>query len=74
MILTGVKSVTLYDPELVTHYDLSAQFFLSESHLGKPRAASCVSRLAELNGYVTVSNHEGVLDEAFIKKFRVCTS
>jgi len=71
VILTGVKSVTIYDPEPVDYFDLSAQFYLSEADLGKPRAASSLAKLAELNGYVTVSNHEGALDEETLKKFRV---
>src|SRR4051794_21628278 len=55
IILAGVKSVTLYDPELVTMRDLSSQFFLSEKHLGSPRAEACCVQLAELNHYVSVS-------------------
>jgi len=71
VILTGVKSVTLYDPEPVSHMDLSAQFFLSETDIGKPRDRSCVSKLAELNSYVAVSVHEGQLTEEAITKFKV---
>ena len=54
VILAGVKSVTLYDPEPVTAFDLGANFYLSEEDIGLPRAARCVARLAELNQYVPV--------------------
>ena len=54
VILAGVKSVTLHDPQLVSAADLGSQFFLTEQDIGKPRDASCVSRLAELNEYVPV--------------------
>ncbi|KAG2151964.1 hypothetical protein BD769DRAFT_12898 [Suillus cothurnatus] len=57
--LAGVKSVTLYDPEPVTIQDLSSQYFLREEDIGKPRAASTLPRLAELNAYVPVRNLGG---------------
>ncbi|KAG1815327.1 hypothetical protein EV424DRAFT_1412697 [Suillus variegatus] len=57
--LAGVKSVTLYDPEPVTMQDLSSQYFLRETDIGKPRAASTLPRLAELNAYVPVRNLGG---------------
>ncbi|KAG1853229.1 hypothetical protein C8R48DRAFT_723269 [Suillus tomentosus] len=57
--LAGVKSVTLYDPEPVTMQDLSSQYFLRENDIGKPRAASTLPRLAELNAYVPVRNLGG---------------
>jgi len=70
-ILAGVGSVTLYDNDPVQLADLSSQFYLSESDVGKPRAPSCIDKLAELNSYVAVSVHTGTLDDAFLKKFHV---
>ncbi|KAJ1992899.1 E1 ubiquitin-activating protein [Coemansia sp. RSA 1358] len=55
VILAGVKSVTLHDPEKVQIADLSSQFYLTESDIGKPRAEVSAPRLAELNQYVPVS-------------------
>jgi len=49
VVLGGVKSVTLYDPQPATLSDLAAQFFLREEDVGKPRAATTLPRLAELN-------------------------
>lgn len=51
----GVKSVTLYDPTPTSFADLSSQFYLGPADVGLPRAARCISKLAELNQYVRVS-------------------
>ncbi|TDL29444.1 ubiquitin activating enzyme [Rickenella mellea] len=59
LVLAGVKSVTIYDPEPVTVQDLGTQFFLREDDIGKPRAAATHPRLAELNAYVPVWNLGG---------------
>ncbi|THH20157.1 hypothetical protein EW146_g1165 [Bondarzewia mesenterica] len=60
VVLAGVKSVTIYDPEPVRIDDLSTQFFLREDDVGKPRAQATVGRLAELNAYVPVRNLGGL--------------
>jgi ubiquitin-activating enzyme E1 len=54
VVLAGVKSVTIYDPEPVTVQDLSTQYFLRQEDIGKPRAEATLHRLAELNAYVPV--------------------
>ncbi|CAM9449721.1 unnamed protein product [Chrysoparadoxa australica] len=55
LALAGVQSLCLLDDAPVQWSDLSAQFFLCESDLGKPRAAACVGKVAELNRYVKIS-------------------
>ncbi|KAJ7283525.1 ubiquitin activating enzyme [Mycena rebaudengoi] len=60
IVLAGVKSVTIFDPEPVTVQDLSSQFFLRAEDVGKSRADATVPRLAELNAYVPVRNLGGV--------------
>ncbi|KAJ6099078.1 hypothetical protein N7467_000613 [Penicillium canescens] len=57
--LAGVKSLTLHDPAPVAIADLSSQFFLQASDVGKPRAEVTAPRVAELNSYVPVTVHEG---------------
>ena len=57
--LAGVKSLTLFDPAPATMSDLSSQFFLHPDDVGKPRAATTVPRVAELNAYTPVSEHPG---------------
>ncbi|THH32904.1 hypothetical protein EUX98_g1245 [Antrodiella citrinella] len=59
IILAGVKSVTVFDPEPVEIADLSTQFFLRQEDIGKSRADAGVPRLAELNAYVPVRNLGG---------------
>ncbi|KAF7348318.1 Ubiquitin activating enzyme [Mycena sanguinolenta] len=59
IILAGVKSVTIYDPEPVIIQDLSSQFFCRTEDIGKSRADAAVPRLAELNAYVPVRNLGG---------------
>lgn len=66
VILSGVKSVTVYDPEECGLEDLSSQFYLSESDVGKNRAEVTCPKLVELNSYVSVSQHKGELDEQFL--------
>lgn len=53
--LAGVKSLTLFDPAPATIADLSSQFFLQPSDVGKPRAEVTAPRVAELNAYTPVS-------------------
>lgn len=71
VILTGVKSVTIYDNEPTTFSDLSSQFYLSEADVGKPRGPACTEKLVDLNSYVAVSSYTGALDDAFLGKFHV---
>ncbi|PNP75590.1 hypothetical protein FNYG_10999 [Fusarium nygamai] len=56
--LAGVKSLTLYDPAPVQIADLSSQFFLTPSDVGKPRDEVTVPRVAELNAYTPVKLHQ----------------
>ncbi|CAG8616484.1 11157_t:CDS:10, partial [Paraglomus occultum] len=71
IVLAGVKSVTLYDPEPVKISDLSTQFFLREDDIGRPRAATTAPRLAELNQYVPVSVLEDELTPNNLHSFQV---
>eukprot|EP01134_Creolimax_fragrantissima_P004779 CFRG4779T1 len=71
VILGGVKSVVLYDPSHVEIQDLSSQFFLNTSMVGKPTAHACAGQLQELNQYVPVTVHNGELDDVFLAKFTV---
>lgn len=55
VILAGVKSVSLVDPELAQWRDLGANPYLRESDVGvRKRGEACGPRLAELNPYVSV--------------------
>ncbi|KAJ3300161.1 SPS-sensor component ptr3 [Borealophlyctis nickersoniae] len=71
VILAGVKSVALYDPNPTKLSDLSSQFFLHKEDVGKPRAQVSAPRLAELNSYVPVSVVEGELTEEKLAAYQV---
>lgn len=71
VILGGVKSVTLHDDKVCSISDLSSQFYLSESDIGKNRAEASFQQLSELNRYVPTTAYTGPLTEDFLKKFRV---
>lgn len=71
LILTGVKSVTICDDTPVSLLDLSSQFYLTQKDIGKPRAASCMAKLAELNSLVNVQLHTGSINEQLLKRFQV---
>ncbi|ORZ23635.1 ubiquitin-activating emzyme E1 [Absidia repens] len=71
VILAGVKSVTLYDPEPAKLSDLSTQFYLRPEDVGKPRAEVTQPRLAELNQYVPVHVIDGELTEDVVKNYKI---
>lgn len=71
VVLAGVKSVTLYDPNAVCLWDLGTQFFLTEADIGKRRDIVTRPRLFELNSYVPVNVLEK-MDEERLKEFQVC--
>ena len=67
LILTNVGSVTVWDPEPTSIRDLGSNFFLTEDDIGKPRAAACAPRVADLNNNVSVSAAAGTeLTEALV--------
>lgn len=69
VILAGVKSLTIADDTPTAIADLSSQFYLTEQDVGKPRAASCAMKLAELNEYVALNVHTGNITSDIIQKF-----
>jgi len=71
VILAGVKSVCIHDPEECSLENLSSQYYLSEKDVRKNRAEITVTKLMELNSYVPVSIHNGDLDEAILLKYQV---
>ena len=55
IILSGPKSVTIYDPVLTTINDLSSNFYLGEEDIGKKfRDEASIKKLSELNPNVKV--------------------
>eukprot|EP00439_Symbiodinium_sp_Y106_P016868 s8467_g2.t1 len=57
LILSNVGSVSLWDPSPATAEEtglLGANFYLTESSAGKPRAVECLAQLKSLNPYCKV--------------------
>lgn len=71
VVLAGVKSLAVYDPERATIEDLSTQFFLTESDVGKPRDQVSRNKLAELNSYVPVTVMESLEDDKQLLEYQV---
>ncbi|KYQ94030.1 ubiquitin activating enzyme E1 [Tieghemostelium lacteum] len=72
IVLAGVKSVTLYDDEIVKIEDLSSQFYFSDDQVGKlKRSDACIKKVVDLNSYVRISSHTGELTEDYLKQFQV---
>ena len=70
--MAGPASVTIYDDETTQISDLGSNFYLNESHVGTTkRAEACHQSLINLNEYVKVNLHTGVVDEEFVKQFDV---
>jgi len=49
LVLPGIGRFTIFDPAVVEEADLGVNFFLDDSHLGRPRAQCCTELLQELN-------------------------
>ena len=66
--------MTLFDPAPAEISDLSSQFFLRSTDVGKPRAKVTAPRVAELNAYTPVSVFDGeslTEDLSKLKRFQV---
>ena len=69
IILSGPKSVTIYDEVKTSINDLSSNFYISEEDVGKKcRDEACLEKLKELNTYVNVSLMRIAPNEDFFKK------
>lgn len=71
LVLMGVGSLTLHDPQPACWSDLSAQFFLSEQDLGRSRAEASLEPVAKLNKDTQVCVHQGDLTEDLLQDFQV---
>lgn len=65
LVLAGIYSLTILDHELVSESDLGAQFFVSESDIGKNRAEAAAVQIRKLNPRVQV-----IVDQSDIKEKR----
>ena len=72
LILAGPHRVDVWDNETVHIKDLGANFYLSESDVGKKtRGQATYEKLRELNNYVKVDLAEGELGMDLFSKYHV---
>lgn len=72
MILGNVNSVTIYDKNVSTNFDLGTQFYITKEDVGvKTRAQASIDKLIDLNPEVDTTNHEGEINEEFLNRFQV---
>eukprot|EP00906_Rhabdomonas_costata_P022806 RCo032857 len=71
LILAGVASVTLHDPQVVGWSDLASNFYFSVADVGKNRVKACIGKLSELNGYVRVTEFSGDIANDVLRKYQV---
>ncbi|KAH0792565.1 Ubiquitin-like modifier-activating enzyme 1 [Histomonas meleagridis] len=69
VILAGIKNVTIHDTEKTTMEDLASQFYLTEEDIGQNRAMASLSKLIQLNEYVSVSASTVELTNSFLQQF-----
>jgi len=67
----GVRSVTLHDTTNTSWNDLSSQFYLRKSDIGKNRASASLEQVAQLNPYVPVNVRTEQLTVDILKDFHV---
>ncbi|CDU20777.1 ubiquitin-activating enzyme E1, putative [Plasmodium yoelii] len=74
LILSGPKSVCIYDNEICEMSDVGVNFYITENHVENKicRSNAVLSNLKELNNYVHVYNYTGNLNNVkFIEQFDV---
>ena len=70
IIVSGPKSVTIFDPNKVEISDLGSNFYLTEKDIGKRRDESCIDKLKRLNKYVQVNYlKESNINEIYSKLY-----
>uniref|UniRef100_A0A0N4ZA27 E1 ubiquitin-activating enzyme n=1 Tax=Parastrongyloides trichosuri TaxID=131310 RepID=A0A0N4ZA27_PARTI len=69
LILGGVRHVTIQDTKNASWNDLSGQYYLKESDIGKNRATASLEHLSELNDSVTVKLVTNELSEQIVSSY-----
>lgn len=68
VILTGAKSVTLHDINVIKQKDLSSNYYATPSDIGKNRADVVKNKLSLLNPYVQINVTHEIITETFFQK------
>ncbi|CCH42640.1 SUMO-activating enzyme subunit 1 [Wickerhamomyces ciferrii] len=74
LTLSGIGSIEILDPSVVTEDDLTTQFFLEESDLGKSKVEAVLPKIQDMNPRVqlTINSKELPIDDLeYFKKFKL---
>ncbi|EUD69110.1 ubiquitin-activating enzyme E1 [Plasmodium inui San Antonio 1] len=73
LILSGPKSVCIYDNDICQVSDIGVNFYIDEEDVKNKvtRSDAVIKQLQELNSYVHIYNYKGELDEPFLQSFDV---
>ncbi|CAD8208380.1 unnamed protein product [Paramecium pentaurelia] len=71
IVLSGVKRLILFDPQLVQMSDLGSNFYLTEQDINKRRDFGILNKLKHLNPYVKIDVLENNLDELNLDEIQV---
>ena len=75
LVLAGIGTMTILDPESITEDDLGSQFFISEGHVGQNRAQAALPQVQKLNPRVFLfADTEPILakDPTYFLNFDIC--
>lgn len=59
IILSGIKSLTLFDKQICNINDMGSNYFITQKDFGKRRDIVCIKQLSELNENVELSVFDG---------------
>ncbi|CAD8210665.1 unnamed protein product [Paramecium octaurelia] len=71
IVISGVKRLILFDPELVQMSDLGSNFYLTEKDLEMRRDLGVLNKLKHLNPYVQIDVLQNSLDELNLNEIQV---
>eukprot|EP01130_Rhizamoeba_saxonica_P006439 TRINITY_DN2563_c0_g4_i1.p1 TRINITY_DN2563_c0_g4~~TRINITY_DN2563_c0_g4_i1.p1 ORF type:complete len:1041 (+),score=296.06 TRINITY_DN2563_c0_g4_i1:205-3327(+) len=71
LVLMGISSLTIHDPENATMLDLSSNFYLSEDDIGINRAESCIENLRQLNERVELNIYNDDISSEIVSQYQI---
>ncbi|GAW83634.1 ubiquitin-activating enzyme E1 [Plasmodium gonderi] len=73
LILSGPKSVCIYDNDICEVGDIGVNFYINEEDVVNkiPRSDAVLQKLQELNNYVHIYNYKGNINKEFLESFDV---
>lgn len=72
LILSGIHSISIDEPNCVTHMDLGTGYYFTEDDIGKDRFDAAVGNLRKRNAQVLVEKVDGDIDINAYDVFVIC--